>query len=434
MGNTEELAVVESAIITVEEDHQHEIETPSENVITKVTESDVYENNVEELEQMTVVESAVKEAESANINSGEDLQHDTETPTNNLVPQITIQKQIVAEEHTDESVLEEVQLLQEEPEKDLGNVQKETPSNIGEPIQDKTKEIDQSNLSIIKEDISDSLLQKEEEPLYKDPEDSLETNDNHESHILNEVSIVKVEDQYVTAEEVRIQKHKVVVKDEMFPEDQVITQSIPVIAVENQDLTNEPTILEETSLLSNRIPLIVPMVTIPVHSAVPEEEETDPEKNAEVENIRTSKDVEQLLRDISDPNLDCSLEDIEAMIDGKELVPPKEELNRVSPEFATAATLIDQNPDKGFDPEDPAVKGIEDWECSNLNTSLESVESRSSKLKSVFKRRRSRSEERKSLLDNRSNDNHHEEEDEEEKVSMGCINSWLLYIFIKIFD
>merc|ERR1712106_218511 len=179
-SNTEELAVVESAIITVEENHQHEIETPSENVITKVTESDVYENNVEELEQMTVVESAVNEIEpvavpeSANINSREDLQHDTEPPTNNLVPQITIQKQIVAEEHADESVHEEVQPLQEEPEKDLGNVQKETPSNIGEPIQDKTKEIDQSNLSIIKEDISDSLLQKEEEPLYKDPEDALE--------------------------------------------------------------------------------------------------------------------------------------------------------------------------------------------------------------------------------------------------------------------
>ena len=109
------------------------------------------------------------------------------------------------------------------------------------------------------------------------------------------------------------------------------------------------------------------------------------------ENIRTSKDVEQLLRDIRDPNLDCSLEDIEAMIEGKELIPPKEELNRVSPEFATAVSMLDQvrelrlksrkcylttyiqNPDKGFDPEDPAVKDIEDWECSNLNTSLESV-------------------------------------------------------------
>lgn len=243
-----------------------------------------------------------------------------------------------------------------------------------------------------------------------------------------------MEDEYVTAEEVRIQKHKVIVKDEIFPEDVVIPQSIPTLCVENQDLTKEPTILEETSLLSTHIPLIVPLVSIPVCSTIPENEETDDDKIAEEENIRTSKDVEQLLRDIRDPNLDCSLEDIEAMIEGKELVPPKEELNRVSPEFATAATLIDQNPDKGFDPEDPAVKGIEDWECSNLNTSLESVESRSSKLKSVFKRRRSRSEERKSLLDDRSNGNVNEEEDEEEKVSVGCFNSWLLYIFIKIFD
>ena len=97
------------------------------------------------------------------------------------------------------------------------------------------------------------------------------------------------------------------------------------------------------------------------------------------------------------------------------------------------------------------MKGIEDWECSNLNTSLESVvrlaclvnsctsctfqESRSSKLKSVFKRRRSRSEERKSLLGNGSTEeNMREEEEEEDKVTVGCINSWLLYIFIKIFD
>ena len=31
-----------------------------------------------------------------------------------------------------------------------------------------------------------------------------------------------------------------------------------------------------------------------------------------------------------------------------------------------------KNPDKGFDPEDPAVKGLEDWECSNLATSFDS--------------------------------------------------------------
>jgi hypothetical protein len=284
--------------------------------------------------------------------------------------------------------------------------------------------------SVTKDNACDSSIA--EEPLYKEPDDALESVN---STIVNDVSDTKMEDQYVTAEEVRIQKHKVVVKDEIFPEDLVVTQSAPTISIQNKDLSTEPIILEETSLLSNHIPTIVPLITIPVRSTKPEKEEIDPDQNVEEDTIRRSKDVEQLLKDIRDPNLDCSLEDIEAMIEGKDLVPPKEELNRVSPEFATAATLIDQNPDKGFDPEDPAVKGIEDWECSNLNTSLESVESRSSKFKSVFKRRRSRSEERKSLLDNRSNEEDiNQEEEEENKVSVGCINSWLLYIFIKIFD
>lgn len=271
---------------------------------------------------------------------------------------------------------------------------------------------------------------QEDEPLYKDPEDSLLKDTN--SLVQKELPTAKIEDQYVTAEEVRIQKHKVNAKEEAQLMDVATIQ--PTIAIESTDPTKEPTILEATSLLSSFIPTVTQMVSTPVLSSEVEENSEEGEKQSEEENIRTSKDVEQLLRDIRDPNLDCSLEDIEAMIEGKEPVTHKEDLNRVSPEFATAVNLIDQNPDKGFDPEDPAVKGIEDWECSNLNTSLESVESRSSKLKSVFKRRRSRSEERKSLLDDRSNTNDHEEEEEDDKVSVGCINSWLLYIFIKIFD
>jgi len=311
-----------------------------------------------------------------------------------------------------------------------GDVNGNNVETIGEQVENQTASGRTSPTEL--PDI-DATTTKEDEPLYKEPEDALSNNDDS---IAKPVPSTKVEDQYVTAEEVRIQKHKVVVKDEIFPEEMVVTQTGPIISIENNDLTKEPTILEERSLLSSHIPLIIPQVTVPVRSSEPEkDEEKDEDKTAEDETIRRSKDVEQLLRDIRDPNLDCSLEDIEAMIEGKELVPPKEELNRVSPEFATAATLIDQNPDKGFDPEDPAVKGIEDWECSNLNTSLESVESRSSKLKSVFKRRRSRSEERKSLLDNQSTeDNIREEEEEDDKVSVGCINSWLLYIFIKIFD
>merc|ERR1719342_784335 len=79
------------------------------------------------------------------------------------------------------------------------------------------------------------------------------------------------------------------------------------------------------------------------------------------------------------------------MIDGKDVKEMKEETtNRGSPEFAKAAALIDQNPDKGFDPDDPAVKGLEDWECSNLTTSFDSVikekDDKKSKFKNALKR------------------------------------------------
>ena len=30
-----------------------------------------------------------------------------------------------------------------------------------------------------------------------------------------------------------------------------------------------------------------------------------------------------------------------------------------------SSEVFPQNLDKGFDPDDPAVKGIEDWDCSN---------------------------------------------------------------------
>jgi len=188
------------------------------------------------------------------------------------------------------------------------------------------------------------------------------------------------------------------------------------MAVEIQDLTKEPTIMEETSLIRCQIPMIVPIQFIPVSSHNTEFEVIDHDKN--IENIRNSNLVS---------SMKCS--------EGKEEVPPTHDLNRISHEISTSFTMLDQIPDNGFDPEDPAVKGIEDWECSNLNTSRDSVESQSSDINKVFKQR-SRSEERNSLLNEKATDNSNEDEDEDEKdmVSMGCINSWLLTIFLKIFD
>merc|ERR1712130_882171 len=121
------------------------------------------------------------------------------------------------------------------------------------------------------------------------------------------------------------------------------------------------------------------------------------------EDIRRRSDVDQLVEDIRDPGLDSSLESIAAMVEESQLAVPEVDQLRVSPEFATAAELIDKNLDKGFDPDDPAVKGIEDWDCSNnldaMDPSLDNLRVKSRKLKNSVFKRMSRSEERKSLLE-----------------------------------
>ena len=126
-----------------------------------------------------------------------------------------------------------------------------------------------------------------------------------------------------------------------------------------------------------------------------------------------------------------------------------------------------QNPDQGFDPEDPAVKGIEDWDCSNnmdtVDSSLDNLvrttflisvscfvffsicpqfpvilvfkhaflqRTKSRKLKHNVFKRLSKAEERKSLLEGEVK----EEKQEEEEPGCKCFANWLIYIFIRIFD
>ena len=125
--------------------------------------------------------------------------------------------------------------------------------------------------------------------------------------------------------------------------------------------------------------------------------------------------------------------------------------------------IFSQNLDKGFDPDDPAVKGIEDWECSNnldamdpsldnlvreivkttynrkagfSNKSISLQRAKSRKLKNSVFKRKSRSEERKSLLEGAPSLEVGEERKvvDEEQKGCGCFTSWLVYIFIKIFD
>ena len=151
--------------------------------------------------------------------------------------------------------------------------------------------------------------EEQEEPLYKEPDEHLDETGEMRTDETVEVRKV-VEDEYVTAEEVRTQKHRT------------------LNTVTEVNTRGEPTIMEETSLAS-----LASLANLASLKTEVQEDGLD----------RTSRDVDQLLKDIRDPNLDCSLEDIEAMIDGKDVRELKTETNnRGSPEFAKAAALIDQ--------------------------------------------------------------------------------------------
>ena len=156
----------------------------------------------------------------------------------------------------------------------------------------------------------------QEEPHYKEPDDAL----NDETDLKQtEETVEKKEDAYVTAEEVRNQKHKL----QMSSANNNDTQESHVSNVAralDEDTSREPTVMEETSLSS-------------IAAARKQSRSVD-------DMSRTSREVEQLISDIRDPELDCSLEDIAAMIEDKGEVEKKQ--SRVSPEFATAVTMIDK--------------------------------------------------------------------------------------------
>merc|ERR1719370_2584241 len=230
-------------------------------------------------------------------------------------------------------------------------------------------------------------MEYSDEPIYR------EADGDDEEEEVEKVKIAKTEDKYVTAEEVRIQKHSLekkmsssttvtsmttVTSGEMVSKtEQLLTRNI-------EELSGEKTELVEP-LPANTLPLASLAVAGTLNHREDEEEqkelkEEEVQTNEEVEgleealltggavssdDIRRRSDVDQLVEDIRDPGLDSSLESIAAMVEESQLAAPEVDQLRVSPEFATAAELIDKNLDKGFDPDDPAVKGIEDWDCSN---------------------------------------------------------------------
>ena len=168
-------------------------------------------------------------------------------------------------------------------------------------------------------------MEYSDEPIYREADGEDEEEE--------EVKIAATEDKYVTAEEVRIQKHSLekrmssssstktsttITSGEMT--EQLLTKNI-------EELTGEKTV---EALPENTLPLAslviaekVKVEDIQTKDAVLEEkEEVEGLEEAlltggtvTLEEMRRRSDVDQLVQDIRDPGLDSSLESIAAMVE-----------------------------------------------------------------------------------------------------------------------
>jgi len=162
------------------------------------------------------------------------------------------------------------------------------------------------------------------------------------------------------------------------------------------------------------------------------EEESSYSSSSSPESEPTHEAVEQLLRVLSDPNLDIRMEDIEEALDtGKEVTKSKEDLIDTNQEFVKASDLMEKPPDRLFDPNDPKVRELEEWNCS-MDRSLIEEETPRGKMKNMFKVKKMSKSREKSLLAEKFGPD--ETALEEEGMTVDCFNSWMLQIFVKVFD
>eukprot|EP00090_Calanus_glacialis_P023273 TRINITY_DN3587_c0_g1_i1.p1 TRINITY_DN3587_c0_g1~~TRINITY_DN3587_c0_g1_i1.p1 ORF type:complete len:681 (-),score=191.69 TRINITY_DN3587_c0_g1_i1:42-2084(-) len=178
------------------------------------------------------------------------------------------------------------------------------------------------------------------------------------------------------------------------------------------------------------------------HSKIEDDTQTSPtllemdessyQSSSSPESEPTHEAVEQLLRVLSDPNLDIRIEDIEEALDTeKELSKSKENLIEANKEFAQASDLMEKPPDQLFDPNDPKVRELEEWNCS-MDRSMIEEDTPRGKMKNVFKlKKMSKSRERNLLAEKFGPDDNLQEE---EGITVDCFNSWMLQMFVKVFD
>ena len=184
---------------------------------------------------------------------------------------------------------------------------------------------------------SEPIMEYSDEPIYREADGEEEEEE--------EVKIAKTEDKYVTAEEVRIQKHSLekkmsssttVSSSMTITSGEMVSKTEQLLTRNIKELSGEKTELVEASP-ANTLPLATLAVAGTLNHREDEEEQKELKEedvpvqtNDEVEgleealltggavtsdDIRRRSDVDQLVEDIRDPGLDSSLESIAAMVE-----------------------------------------------------------------------------------------------------------------------
>jgi len=149
----------------------------------------------------------------------------------------------------------------------------------------------------------------------------------------------------------------------------------------------------------------------------------------------THEAVEELLRVISHSNIAISVDEIEAIVAGREQNKQSKDFEEESSNFPQASGLIDQAEIQLFDPNDPKVKDLEEWNCSIHERSVIEEESPRRKLRKLFSIKRvSKIEERKLISEKYKPQVKYNHKYKEDSMSMVCFKSLLLQIFVKVFD
>jgi hypothetical protein len=171
------------------------------------------------------------------------------------------------------------------------------------------------------------------------------------------------------------------------------------------------------------------------------------------------RSVEEIISEIQNPDLDSSLEDIQAMVEEAKSELSDKDDTIASPAEGTAgfnlstaiggagvaavaAGLLSSPPPAadGYDPEDPKVKELEDWELkSHHGKSLHLDDDAYARILGL---RRSKTkplkmEERRLLMEEMERDDNYTisaRHNNNTKFHLSCVGSWLVTILIKIFD